>query len=101
MKKIKIGVIGTGRLGALHLKMYAQLKNKVEIVGVCDTNEKIGRDIARDFHTTFFHDFRTLIGQVDAVSVCTPTENHFEIAHFFLDNGVHTFKSISNPAQAL
>ncbi|MBF0123016.1 MAG: Gfo/Idh/MocA family oxidoreductase [Candidatus Omnitrophica bacterium] len=91
MKKIKIAVIGTGRLGTLHVKTYSHLKNKVEIIGVCDTNEKIGQEIAREFHTTFFPDFRSLITKVDAVSVCTPTIKHFEIGHFFLNNGVHTF----------
>jgi predicted dehydrogenase len=37
------------------------------------------------------HHFRSLIGKVDAVSIATPTTSHYEIARFFLKNGVHVF----------
>ena len=35
MPKIKVAVIGTGALGSIHAKIYAESKN-VELVGICD-----------------------------------------------------------------
>ena len=91
MKKIKIAVVGVGHLGSRHLKVYSHLKDKVELVGISDLDTDKGQKLAREFRTKFFPDFKALLGQVEAVNICTPTVSHFDIASFFLDNGVHTF----------
>jgi predicted dehydrogenase len=54
-------------------------------------------------HTRAVGDYRALLGQVDAVSVVTPTPAHFEIADAFLAAGAHVLveKPITEtPAQA-
>ncbi|MBF0619191.1 MAG: Gfo/Idh/MocA family oxidoreductase [Candidatus Omnitrophica bacterium] len=91
MRKIKVAVIGVGHLGSRHLKVYSQLKDKVDLVGICDANAEHGTKLAREYRTHFIPDHATLVGQVDAVNICTPTTSHFEIGKFFLDNGIHTF----------
>ena len=91
MKKIKIGVVGIGHLGSRHLKVYSKLPEKVEIIGACDLHMENAKKIALQYNAPFINDYRGLIGKVDAVNICTPTESHYEIAKFFLENNVHTF----------
>lgn len=91
MKKIKIGVVGIGHLGSRHLKVYSELSEKCEVIGVCDLQAERTERIARQYGAPFITDYRKLIGNVDAVNICTPTESHYEIAKFFLENNVHTF----------
>ncbi|MBN1870566.1 MAG: Gfo/Idh/MocA family oxidoreductase [Candidatus Omnitrophica bacterium] len=91
MQKIKIGVIGIGHLGSRHLKTYSELQEKVDILGICDLQAERAEKLARYHNVEFTTDYRELAGKVDAVNICTPTESHFEIAKFFLENNVHAF----------
>lgn len=88
MKKIKCAVIGVGYLGRFHAEKYATLPN-AELVGVCDIDHARGQEIAlkhRVMATTNYLDF---IGKVDAVSIATPTQSHYQIAKVFLENNIH------------
>jgi len=91
MKKIKIGIIGIGHLGSRHLKVYSELTKKVKIVGICDIQAARTKKLANDYKAPCTNNYKNLIGKVDAVNICTPTESHFDIAKFFLRNKVHTF----------
>jgi len=86
-KKIKTAVIGVGHLGREHARIYSSIENAT-LVAVCDTDEKAGMAIAQRFAVRFVSDYRELFGQVEAVSVATPTASHHEIACKFLDAGV-------------
>ncbi len=90
MKKTRIGVVGIGHLGSRHLKVYSQLPGKVDIIGACDLQVERATRLARQYNAPFIKDYRELAGKVDAVNICTPTESHYEIAKFFLENNVHT-----------
>ena len=91
MNKIRIGIIGIGHLGAKHLKDFDQLRDKVEIVGICDIKQDRTERLASHYNVAVFEDYKELLDKVDAVDVCVPTECHFEIASFFLEKGVHCF----------
>jgi predicted dehydrogenase len=86
--KIKTAVIGVGHLGQAHARVYDSLEQS-ELVAVCDINENQGRAIAERHATRYVRDYRELLGQVEAVSIATPTINHHEIALAFLEAGVH------------
>lgn len=88
MKKIKVGVIGTGHLGKIHARIYAESKD-VELIGVCDTDQAKATLCANTFNSQPFFDYRKLISKVDAVSIATPTITHFKIARDFLKSKVH------------
>ena len=90
MKKTRLGVVGIGHLGSRHLKVYSQLPGKVDIIGACDLQVERATRLARQYNAPFIKDYRELAGKVDAVNICTPTESHYEIAKFFLENNVHT-----------
>ncbi len=88
MTKIKAAVVGTGHLGGFHARVLSILKN-CEFVCVVDVNEERGREIAAKYNVPFVRDFRRIIGEVEAVTIATPTIYHFDVARFFIENGVH------------
>src|SRR5678815_1270741 len=102
MNKIKAAVVGVGYLGRFHAQKYAQIPG-CELVAVVDGREDVRNAVAAEVHTRAVGDYRELLGQVDAVSVVTPTPAHFEIADAFLATGAHVLveKPITEtPAQA-
>ena len=78
MDQVRIGVIGTGRMGASHCRVYSNMRH-AKFVGVCDVNADLGKDVAKRYDVSFFRDVDSLLENVDAVSICTPTPDHFEI----------------------
>ncbi|MGH9949549.1 MAG: Gfo/Idh/MocA family protein [Pyrinomonadaceae bacterium] len=90
-KKLRVAVIGVGSLGRHHARNYAELaaEGRIEFVGACDSNSETAKRIALENGSASFNDWRELLGNVDLVSVATPTETHCEIATAFLETGVH------------
>lgn len=86
--KIKVGVIGVGHLGQHHARNF-QACEDAELKMVCDTNRAQGQKIAKLYGAKWTKDFNDLVGKVEAVSIATPTEAHFEIAEKLLKNGIH------------
>ena len=88
MSKIRAAVIGVGYLGRFHAQKYAALPS-CELVAVADGRQEVRDAVAAEVKTRAVADYRELLGQVDAVSVVTPTPAHFAIADAFLDAGAH------------
>jgi predicted dehydrogenase len=88
MNKLKCAVVGVGYLGKFHAQKYAALEN-CELVAVADSNPDNARAVAEHNRTRAVTDYRELLGQVDAVSVVTPTTLHHPVARDFLQAGAH------------
>ncbi len=88
MKQVKVAVIGAGHLGKIHARIYSQCK-EVELIGICDIDQKKAKIVATDFQTKSFADYKRLLDKIDAVSIATPTSKHFSIAKDFLAHKVH------------
>jgi predicted dehydrogenase len=88
MSKIRAAVVGVGYLGRFHAQKYAQLPG-CELIAVVDGRAEVRDAVAAEVKTRGLSDYRELLGQVDAVSVVTPTPAHFEIADAFLAAGAH------------
>lgn len=86
-QKIKTAVIGVGHLGKAHARVYHTIED-AELVAVCDTNETTGRELAQAYGAKFTTDFCDLLGDVEAVSVATPTINHHEVTCACLEAGI-------------
>jgi predicted dehydrogenase len=86
--KIRTAVIGAGHLGREHARVYGSIEN-AKLIAVCDINEKTGRAVAERHSVRFVSDFRELLGDVDAVSIATPTVDHHEITCACLDAGIN------------
>ncbi len=89
MKKIRVGVIGVGYLGAFHAEKYANIPD-AELAGVADADAGRAGQIAKKLNTRAYSEIDELIGRVDAVSIAAPTVQHHKIAKMCLDRGVHT-----------
>lgn len=89
MKKVRVGVIGLGRLGTFHARIYAKLKN-AELACVCDIDKKRARLVGKTLKKPWCTDYNELFKKdIDAVSVVTPTCLHYKIAKAFLNKGIH------------
>jgi len=88
MSKLKTAVIGTGHLGKFHARVLSELENS-DLKYVVDIDEERGKEFAEKYNAEYVKDYRDILGKVDAVVVAVPTVLHFEIASFFLENGVH------------
>lgn len=86
-QKLKVGVVGTGKMGALHIEKYLTIE-PIEWVGIFDNNETRLKELSR-LPVRIFSNLSELIFEVDAVSVCTPTASHFSVAREALASKVH------------
>jgi predicted dehydrogenase len=84
---LRVAVVGVGHLGQHHARIFAGLPG-VELVAVADTNRARAEEIAAANRTRAIFDAGELLGQVDAVSVAVPTEQHVAVTLPFLQKGV-------------
>ena len=97
MKKLRIGVLGAGHLGKIHIKLIKEIP-EYELIGHFDPNKENSREAAEKFGSTPFASIDELIDEVDVVDVVTPTLNHFECAEKAVRSSKHLFieKPITN-----
>jgi virulence factor len=86
--KMRVGVIGVGRMGERHCRIYSSL-GSVEFAGVSDLSVERGRAIASRYDVPWYEDYTDLLRRVDAVSVVTPTDAHFAVVAECLRRQVH------------
>jgi predicted dehydrogenase len=88
---LRTAVIGVGHLGQQHARIQAGLaaEGLSHFNGVCDIDAERLNRVAREWSAKPTTDWRTLIGEVDAVSLAVPTESHCEVACGLLAAGVH------------
>ncbi len=90
MKTIRVGVIGVGNMGRNHCRVFSSLRC-AELVGVSDLDQERGRQIARQYEVGYYPEVDQLLTEVDAVSVATTTQAHFDLAMHCMDQGIHVF----------
>jgi predicted dehydrogenase len=88
MKKLRVGVIGVGHIGSNHARLYAEMP-LVEFTAVYDVNVATGNAIGRKFSATPAKSLDEFAEMIDAASVATPTNTHYEVARFLLARGKH------------
>ena len=89
-QKLKIGVLGAGHLGKIHLRLL-QESSAYELVGFYDSQPQIAAKISREFGYRSFSDVNSLFDEVDVIDIVTPTLSHFELAKKALESGLHVF----------
>ncbi|MDD2702898.1 MAG: Gfo/Idh/MocA family oxidoreductase [Candidatus Omnitrophica bacterium] len=87
-KKVKVAVIGTGKLGTIHSRIYGELP-QADLIGVCDINRERAEETAASCGVRAFTDFRELFPLAEAVSIAVPTRLHYTVAREFLKRGKH------------
>jgi predicted dehydrogenase len=87
---LKVGVLGAGHLGKIHLKLLQQ-SSKYELIGFYDLDQENGAKIAKEFGYTYFNSVSELIDAVDVIDIVTPTLSHFDCAKEAIGKGKHIF----------
>lgn len=82
MKKVKIALIGLGRIGMMHLRNILNLSNEYQLIGISDPFKNDLEDIARENHITYFSkNYQDILNkdEIDAVLIASSTDTHAEI----------------------
>ncbi|MFK7049982.1 Putative oxidoreductase YceM [Flavobacterium columnare] len=87
---LKVGVLGAGHLGKIHLRLLQQSK-KYELVGFFDPSNDNANKVTTEFGYKKFDTITELIHAVDVVDIVTPTLQHFECAQQAIKAGKHIF----------
>ncbi|MDA3944470.1 MAG: Gfo/Idh/MocA family oxidoreductase [Bacteroidetes bacterium] len=87
---LKIGVLGAGHLGKIHLKCIQQISD-YELVGFYDMDPENAKKVAADFGIKSFNSIDELIEATEVVDIVTPTIAHFSCAAKSLQQSRHVF----------
>ena len=79
MTAVKIGVLGAGHLGKIHLRCIAS-SDKLELVGFFDPDAERAAAVAKELNINAFPSADALIEACEAVDIVTPTIHHFAAA---------------------
>src|SRR4051795_4647119 len=84
---LAVGVIGCGRMGKLHARVYSQMP-QVRLVGVYDADPDAAAASVAEFGGEAFKDLESLADRVSAVTIAVPTNHHAAVAEPFLRRGI-------------
>jgi predicted dehydrogenase len=87
---IKIGVLGAGHLGKIHLKLLKEI-DAFHLAGFYDADPAVGEKVSRTLGIKAFDSMAALLEAVEVVDIVTPTLSHFECAKQALEAGKHIF----------
>ncbi len=85
---LKIGIVGTGYFGEIHLKVLLELKNKFKLIGFNDVDKKRSQFIKNSYNIPFFS-LNELLEKSDVISICSKTSSHFNILKTVIVNNKH------------
>ena len=94
---VKIGVLGAGHLGRIHLKLIKEIP-LFNLVGFYDPNADNATLAHKETGAQAYSNIAELIKECDAIDIVTPTVTHFELASMVMKAGKHVFieKPITN-----
>lgn len=87
---IKVGLLGAGYLGKIHLRLLKEIPH-FEVVGFYDSNPEMAQAVSNEFGVKAFATPDELIQQCEAIDIVTPTISHFDLASRSIRKGKHTF----------
>ena len=88
MENLRTGVIGLGRMGQHHCRVYAS-QRETQLVGLFDIDSQVARELSLRYEVPAFQHIDELLDQVDAVSIATPTPTHYDLVMRCLEHDVH------------
>src|SRR5215207_616270 len=88
-RSMRIGICGAGFVAQAHAQSYASQPD-VEIAVVVDPRLEHAERLSARYGATAEADFWALLGaDIDAISICTPTPSHAELAITAMRAGKH------------
>lgn len=97
---VKIGVLGAGHLGSIHLKLLKEI-SAFALVGFFDPDSEKAKKASETFGIKAFESIEELIDRVDAVDIVTPTLSHYDCAVKAIKSSKHIFveKPLTNTVE--
>lgn len=92
MEKIRIALLGMGRIGKIHFSTIQQNFTEVKIAAVADPNlnkNSLGKQYGVNFCLDAFEILDS--ADIDAVLICTPTSSHAQLIEKAILSGKHIF----------
>ena len=89
-KTLKVGVLGAGHLGKIHLRLLNQ-SAKFDLVGFYDASPDVRVKIVDEYGYKAFDSEEDLIAAVDVVNIVTPNLYHHKLAKKAIEMGKHVF----------
>lgn len=95
---LKIGVLGAGHLGKIHINCIQMLKDTYELIGFYDPNPATRKAVSKEKNIPAYDNLDQLINDADVIDIVTPTLSHFDCAWQAIRNSKHVFieKPITN-----
>jgi|SRR5690625_1025564 len=93
MKKVNIGIIGIGLIGKQHIENYKNIEG-VDIIAVCDINEKEARSVADKYDIPHVYtDLHEMLKRddIEAVDVCLHNNFHAPVSIAAMKAGKHVY----------
>ena len=89
MKKIRVGIVGSGFIGVVHVETLRRLGN-IEVVALTDSNDAKAKADQMSIPYAF-DNYKKMLDEVelDAIHICTPNFTHYEIAMAAMEKGIH------------
>lgn len=80
MKRVGVGVVGTGFWGENQVRVLRQSPS-CTLLAICDSNERRAKEIGSKYGVPWYTDLRSFlrVPGLEAVTVCTPTNTHFHV----------------------
>ena len=87
---LKVGVVGCGHLGKIHIKLLSQSEN-YKLIGIYDKDNEESIRVSNEFKCTSFESFDSLLDSVDVIDIVAPTPFHFNYAKQAINKNKHVF----------
>jgi len=88
MRTLRVGVVGVGHIGSNHARLYAEIPS-TEFCAIYDVDLAKANAIAKKYRVTPAQSLDEFAEMVDAASIATPTNTHYEVARSLLARGKH------------
>lgn len=90
-ERLKIGVLGVGHLGRIHVKLLLQLTDLFDVIGFYDPSPDSAAKTIAEFGIRQWNTMEELIAASDCIDIVTPTLTHFELAAKAIRQSKHVF----------
>ena len=90
LNKLKVAVIGCGRISVMHFFAIGELKDKVTLVAVCDNKKDRADKSAKQYGVKAYYDYKEMLDseELDAIHICLPHYLHMPVAEYAINKGV-------------
>lgn len=89
-RKVRVGIIGCGRILPMHI-VPATILEEAELAAVCDIKADRAQKAAKKYHVKAYTDYKEMLAKerLDAVHVCIPHYLHPIVSAYALSQGVN------------